>query len=128
MILKNFVITSYSIHYTKLYDLSNEDFVIKSGERICQMVINKYEHTQLVEVVITSYSIHYTKLYEPYWLAICHDSLLTGAHRNNIESGVECVNNLIPNSCAFKQLLFNNKIIQVNNPAILFFVDKTKYL
>ncbi len=33
-----------------LVNLSNEDFVIKSGERICQMVINKYEHTQLVEV------------------------------------------------------------------------------
>ncbi len=29
-----------------LVNLSNEDFTIKSGERICQMVINKYEQTE----------------------------------------------------------------------------------
>ncbi len=29
-----------------LVNLSNEDFTIKSGERICQMVINKYEQAE----------------------------------------------------------------------------------
>ena len=33
-----------------LINLSNEDFVIKNGERICQMVIQKYEKAELIEV------------------------------------------------------------------------------
>lgn len=33
-----------------LINLSNQDFVINNGERICQMVINKYEKARLVEV------------------------------------------------------------------------------
>ena len=33
-----------------LINLSNQDFVINNGERICQMVINKYEKASLVEV------------------------------------------------------------------------------
>ncbi len=33
-----------------LVNLSNEDFVIKPGERIAQMVINKFEQAELVEV------------------------------------------------------------------------------
>ena len=64
------VITSYSIHYTKLYeerlafpdqqcmDLANdqqEDFFFKRGE---------HELKWILAYVITSYSIHYTKLYE----------------------------------------------------------------
>ena len=44
--LEGNVITSYSIHYTKLYD----EGIHPRGHRIT--------------VVITSYSIHYTKLYE----------------------------------------------------------------
>jgi dUTP pyrophosphatase len=31
-------------------NLSKEEVVIEPGERICQMVINKYEHVTLVEV------------------------------------------------------------------------------
>lgn len=33
-----------------LINLSDEDFVIRDGERICQMVISKHETAQLVEV------------------------------------------------------------------------------
>lgn len=33
-----------------LINLSNEDFVINDGERICQMVINKYEQAEWIEV------------------------------------------------------------------------------
>jgi len=33
-----------------LINLSNEDFVIKSGERICQMIIQKYEKAEMIEV------------------------------------------------------------------------------
>ena len=33
-----------------LVNLSNEDFVIQPGERIAQMVINKFEQAELVEV------------------------------------------------------------------------------
>lgn len=33
-----------------LINLSNQDFVINNGERISQMVINKYEKARLVEV------------------------------------------------------------------------------
>ena len=34
-----------------LINLSNEEFTIKNGERICQMVINKYEKVSLTEVI-----------------------------------------------------------------------------
>lgn len=33
-----------------LINLSNEEFVIKNGERICQMIIHKYEKAEMVEV------------------------------------------------------------------------------
>ncbi len=33
-----------------LINLSNEEFIIKNGERICQMIIKKYEKVSLVEV------------------------------------------------------------------------------
>jgi len=33
-----------------LINLSNEEVEIQPGERICQMVISKYEHAELVEV------------------------------------------------------------------------------
>ena len=46
---KYIVITSYSIHYTKLYEISLKRYFIT--------MINYLS-------VITSYSIHYTKLYE----------------------------------------------------------------
>ena len=49
------VITSYSIHYTKLYeDMGIEPYLI-SGALVA---------VQAQRFVITSYSIHYTKLYE----------------------------------------------------------------
>lgn len=34
-----------------LINLSNEEFNIKNGDRICQMVINKHEKAELMEVV-----------------------------------------------------------------------------
>jgi len=33
-----------------LINLSNEDFIIENGERICQMVITQYEKVSLIEV------------------------------------------------------------------------------
>ena len=69
------VITSYSIHYTKLYDISVDlpaplapikawltpDSVVKSTS------FNAFTPGNSIEIffiVITSYSIHYTKLYD----------------------------------------------------------------
>lgn len=37
-----------------LINLSNEDFVVKSGERIAQMVIAKHERANLIEVEVLS--------------------------------------------------------------------------
>ena len=49
------VITSYSIHYTKLYDWPDRhDDMRLTGKR----------HPYQADFVITSYSIHYTKLYD----------------------------------------------------------------
>ena len=53
------VITSYSIHYTKLYEYIAEKSgfgSVNSFTRVFKEAIGK--------TVITSYSIHYTKLYE----------------------------------------------------------------
>ena len=33
-----------------LINLSNEEFIIKNGERICQMIIQKYEKAEMIEV------------------------------------------------------------------------------
>ena len=77
------VITSYSIHYTKLYELSTENEDVRS---LREMIIYglkgmaAYTHHALniskedlaisafiyeaLASVITSYSIHYTKLYD----------------------------------------------------------------
>ena len=78
------VITSYSIHYTKLYeckpDLDNvvklildaiNGIVFADDKQVVSISASKaYSDTprttvQTTEIVITSYSIHYTKLYEP---------------------------------------------------------------
>ncbi len=37
-----------------LVNLSNDNFTIKSGERICQMIISKHETVKLVEVDVLS--------------------------------------------------------------------------
>ena len=50
------VITSYSIHYTKLYEDEN-------GEEVA-IAANTPVSMNMWGFVITSYSIHYTKLYE----------------------------------------------------------------
>ena len=39
-----------------LINLSTEDFTIKSGERICQMVINKYEKAEFLQVQVLNES------------------------------------------------------------------------
>ena len=62
------VITSYSIHYTKLYE-KVLDKVEKTVETIPSKKRPKVYYAEGVdglatECVITSYSIHYTKLYE----------------------------------------------------------------
>ena len=55
------VITSYSIHYTKLYDTLMDSRIVDGRHQAARQVLESLEH---VERVITSYSIHYTKLYE----------------------------------------------------------------
>ena len=66
------VITSYSIHYTKLYEGCRVDSLVSVDDR-GQMVLPKELRDKAgikggdklaVIRVITSYSIHYTKLYE----------------------------------------------------------------
>ena len=52
------VITSYSIHYTKLYDL-------RLGAVRIQYSAAAADVLGYLQLVITSYSIHYTKLYDP---------------------------------------------------------------
>ena len=60
-----FVITSYSIHYTKLYEGGKLDEQMLDG-----VMLKGYSPFVLhynfppFSTVITSYSIHYTKLYE----------------------------------------------------------------
>ena len=72
------VITSYSIHYTKLYDLTLQKNVISSLKTGTIAIYEGYRGASVskegrpvgefyvyeVEGVITSYSIHYTKLYD----------------------------------------------------------------
>ena len=59
------VITSYSIHYTKLYDIL---IAGKDMKGLCHHDFKERQgfasNVQPGEYVITSYSIHYTKLYE----------------------------------------------------------------
>ena len=68
------VITSYSIHYTKLYDIYESCLpYIKTGNPIVlkgkrdtyrDVVTIQCIYVRGITNVITSYSIHYTKLYE----------------------------------------------------------------
>ena len=55
------VITSYSIHYTKLYE---NTVSIRFGLDIGSTTVKCVALDQDKVIVITSYSIHYTKLYE----------------------------------------------------------------
>ena len=74
------VITSYSIHYTKLYE-TKEAINITDSDRLVlhlseleefesKLFVNFNESLntelgkKLTRIVITSYSIHYTKLYD----------------------------------------------------------------
>ena len=71
------VITSYSIHYTKLYDAPGLERR-KEADRLgglvldikLEVILEVFAHAGQIghglntEAVITSYSIHYTKLYE----------------------------------------------------------------
>ena len=58
------VITSYSIHYTKLYDFT--EFPGNPGIKN-DADADRFATVTASELVITSYSIHYTKLYEEYF-------------------------------------------------------------
>ena len=80
------VITSYSIHYTKLYDAGNlpdderiltpgADYAFTGGDKVLPRVFGITTVVAVllvalapgfeeIETVITSYSIHYTKLYD----------------------------------------------------------------
>ena len=58
------VITSYSIHYTKLYEAlaaveGRDDAIGKDKILELMAAVDEY-----IPTVITSYSIHYTKLYD----------------------------------------------------------------
>ena len=62
--MRKVVITSYSIHYTKLYEFGEGRdtalFRIAGHVNLHDHIGNDYDYWS----VITSYSIHYTKLYE----------------------------------------------------------------
>ena len=69
------VITSYSIHYTKLYEQKYYDTCSEMNDKIFQTArfdVPKFQYKEIIKdirkklncVVITSYSIHYTKLYD----------------------------------------------------------------
>ena len=64
-----YVITSYSIHYTKLYDPVADGFYFTisypgfTGEELIEELLY-YGISAISLAVITSYSIHYTKLYD----------------------------------------------------------------
>ena len=63
------VITSYSIHYTKLYDRGDQGAFLRHLSRSLtksqmQEVKDLFEADANFRGVITSYSIHYTKLYD----------------------------------------------------------------
>ena len=62
----DFVITSYSIHYTKLYDPSPSRAPDCSSQlqSECHELLSRFHD---LRYVITSYSIHYTKLYEQHY-------------------------------------------------------------
>ena len=60
-----FVITSYSIHYTKLYESRFSKDLSYSCEPEHWHSPHSDYHNQVPIRVITSYSIHYTKLYDP---------------------------------------------------------------
>ena len=72
------VITSYSIHYTKLYDMPSTEndltrfFTSRATEFIslpqpqCFQRLDANRINNGYHTVITSYSIHYTKLYDNY--------------------------------------------------------------
>ena len=67
---KKVVITSYSIHYTKLYDYYRgarsgaTARTMNISRKLCIWIITSVSITSAI--VITSYSIHYTKLYDYY--------------------------------------------------------------
>ena len=61
------VITSYSIHYTKLYELPAVQMPVPLEYVPCvaELETNQQSHCYYQQtLVITSYSIHYTKLYD----------------------------------------------------------------
>ena len=73
LLLQICVITSYSIHYTKLYDEKYKDDILMFNNPRDAFGIslkrlgysqNTTDEKEINEAVITSYSIHYTKLYD----------------------------------------------------------------
>ena len=65
------VITSYSIHYTKLYEANTAQVLEKVKAELKQIEKILPQDTKISifydRSVITSYSIHYTKLYDLYF-------------------------------------------------------------
>ena len=61
-----YVITSYSIHYTKLYEIKSFPMATPGGYSPVDVYVNGAQSASgiISIIVITSYSIHYTKLYE----------------------------------------------------------------
>ena len=65
------VITSYSIHYTKLYEVIGDaqtEFIDDARADTCggRQAAADFRYDAGNDRVITSYSIHYTKLYDPH--------------------------------------------------------------
>ena len=89
----NGVITSYSIHYTKLYEL----FTLFFGRTFCAGACPLGAIQDLVVVkpiVITSYSIHYTKLYDSIIITtelFCTTGICTDRTGSIIKKAAGCV-------------------------------------
>ena len=85
------VITSYSIHYTKLYEENKKKSAVfipevgkippqapEAEEALLGIIL--LDFNVIDDVVITSYSIHYTKLYERRtrgWVCSCTPTIMT---------------------------------------------------
>ena len=81
------VITSYSIHYTKLYEAGIDNMFHRAvvvGRKVrnlnyfwlgtAMIIIYPIPNGSFNRYVITSYSIHYTKLYE-FWFCCCFSTI-----------------------------------------------------
>ena len=89
------VITSYSIHYTKLYEQSNSQRWLRDFRRRRPLARRQQPDREFLtrritwfgrSFVITSYSIHYTKLYESVVTAAADSSISSEAQEELVRN------------------------------------------